>query len=571
VAIGSGNTMYFNGSSYAFVSGQVSDQIVNFAAGDFTVEMWLYFTTVPANCIIIDYRPLNTGGAYFTFYMNASSQFIYHANNANQITGPVPVANTWYHIAVVRGGQNINMYVNGDQVNGTYADTSIYLTPPNRPIIGGDGTVLGTSMFTGYMDNFRVSTVARYTGNFVLDFGKISGWNPTSTASITANSSSILSGNTVSFSITTTNVDNGTTLIWDVSDSFPSIRLSDRISSGSVVVNNNAATIVLTTANVEGFYGTSRLGLTLSTTSGINITSSTVTVTGPTAPASVAINYLVVAGGGGGGAAGGGGAGGVLQTITNLAFNTNYTITVGAGGTGALGSTNGQNSSIVGSDQNLIAVGGGAGATQDLAQPGAGVVSSGYRGANGGSGGGGGGNSQGNGATIPGGTGLLGQGFSGGSCPSAAGSRSGGGGGAGGVGADSPSVAGAGGIGLSDAQVGGLLTRATAGAVVSTTRYIAGGGGGGAYNAGGAGLGGSGGGGTGSQGGVPTAGTAYTGGGGGGSNRAAGGLNGGSGVVIISYSDTLPAATATGAETPIVSGGFRTYKWNSSGSIRFNS
>jgi hypothetical protein len=121
---------------------------------------------------------------------------------------------------------------------------------------------------------------------------------------------------------------------------------------------------------------------------------------------------------------------------------------------------------------------------------------------------------------------------------------------------------------LTDSQVGGLLTRASAGVLVSTVRYIAGGGGGGSFAAGYANGGNGGGGRGGSNAAGPIAGTAYSGGGGGGGNGT--GAAGGSGTIIISYADSIPAATVTGAETPIVSGGYRTYTWNSSGSIKFN-
>jgi hypothetical protein len=65
-----------------------------------------------------------------------------------------------------------------------------------------------------------------------------------------------------------------------------------------------------------------------------------------------------------------------------------------------------------------------------------------------------------------------------------------------------------------------------------------------------------------------------TGGGGGGATPAAGvgriGGTGGSGVVIITYPDTYLTATATtGSPNVIVSGGYRTYKWITSGSIIF--
>ena len=68
-----------------------------------------------------------------------------------------------------------------------------------------------------------------------------------------------------------------------------------------------------------------------------------------------------------------------------------------------------------------------------------------------------------------------------------------------------------------------------------------------------------------------TAGTANTGGGGGGhfnANTVAGA--GGSGIVIIRYPDTFKAATSTtGSPTITVTGGYRIYKWTSSGSITF--
>ena len=66
------------------------------------------------------------------------------------------------------------------------------------------------------------------------------------------------------------------------------------------------------------------------------------------------------------------------------------------------------------------------------------------------------------------------------------------------------------------------------------------------------------------------AGTANTGGGGGAGKASLPGQNGGSGIVIIRYADTYPAATSTtGSPTITVTGGYRIYKWTGSGSITF--
>jgi hypothetical protein len=107
--------------------------------------------------------------------------------------------------------------------------------------------------------------------------------------------------------------------------------------------------------------------------------------------------------------------------------------------------------------------------------------------------------------------------------------------------------------------------------ITGTSTYYAGGGGGSSETGGG--TGGTGGGGNGGK--VFTVpsgrqgGLANTGGGAGGGNTDVV-ANGGSGVVIIRYPDSLfPATSTTGSPTITVAGGYRVYKWTSSGSITF--
>jgi hypothetical protein len=235
-----------------------------------------------------------------------------------------------------------------------------------------------------------------------------------------------------------------------------------------------------------------------------------------TAPSGVtSVNYLVVAGGGGGYIAGGG-AGGLRTGTLSVTPGSTYTVTIGAGG-GA--GSNGNDSTF----SSITSLGGGNGF--------------------GSSGGSGGGGNYGNGA---GGSGTSGQGNNGGT-----GSTRGGGGG-GGAGSAGSAASGAenGGNGGSGSTVSSVLGGGT----------YAGGGGGGATTANGStpGTGGSGGGGNGSRtSSNGTAGGVNTGGGSGG--NATGLANsdpGGSGIVIISYSQdsmtdvpTLTSATAANFNT----------------------
>ena len=257
------------------------------------------------------------------------------------------------------------------------------------------------------------------------------------------------------------------------------------------------------------------------------------------------IEYLLIAGGGaGGGSAGdqngaGGGAGGWLQgTITGSGLA--YTVTIGAGG--ASGSQRGNNSTLANSSITRLTYGGGMGGGAGASLPYS------YNGQDGGSGGGAGihsgsatrgspiqtSNNDGTGYGFAGGTNQTGSPYTGG-----------GGGGAGGEGVSGTS-GGAGGAGRQWLD----------------GNYYAGGGGTGfnqygAVNA----SGGTGGGGTGGT----SAGSTNTGGGGGGRMFA-----GGSGVCILRYPDSFALATSTtGSPTITTSGGYRYYKFTSSGAITF--
>lgn len=276
------------------------------------------------------------------------------------------------------------------------------------------------------------------------------------------------------------------------------------------------------------------------------------------------VEYMVVAGGGPGGFShsGAGGAGGFRTGKLQVNKNTNMVVTVGAGGTAStfrgdaapFGNGPNGNDSVF---HTITSLGGGAGGSTYSA------------GSNGGSGGG-----AGVGASV--GLGTAGQGFNGGA---PGGYFSGGGGGGASIrGRNSGEVvanqAGFGGDGAATEISGGALTGF--GVLFMGSYFFSGGGGGGCYSglSGGvnftSGNGGIGGGGKGSNGGVTaTSGLTNTGGGGGGGGYPdSRGGNGGSGIVIVRYSDFYPAAQSYGGSVSIYqSGGYRYYAFTASGSL----
>lgn len=329
----------------------------------------------------------------------------------------------------------------------------------------------------------------------------------------------------------------------------PIIQYTVRTTVGGFVFTGSSSPI-----NVTGLSPATSYTFNVTATSliGESLPSSNSTASTSSPPTS--LEYLVVAGGGSGAVGnsgnignGGGGAGG-LKSGTVTGWSGTLSVTIGAGATSPGGSVagtlgpNGSDSSLGGTGITTVTSLGGGSARAYIANAAASAT--------GGSGGGG------TWDTVTYGEGTAGQGNRGGLGTATGSYGGGGGGGAGAVGGAS-NAGGAGGIGVQWPSLSG-------------TYYAGGGGGGRASGAGGAG--GAGGGGRGSYIlGVGENGTANTGGGGGGTgNTNTGSGNGGSGVVILRYPTSLSAAVATtGSPTYTVSGGYRIYKFTSSGTITF--
>jgi hypothetical protein len=191
---------------------------------------------------------------------------------------------------------------------------------------------------------------------------------------------SINEGQTIQYTVTTTNTADGTVLYWKTTGNVHLDQIAN--SNGTMTVVNNRATFNVTTLVNHITDGNNIIGISLSTGSltgpAVVNTANPILINDTSlSPAPYSINYLVVGGGGSAGfagcvsSAGGGGAGGVLSGSTILSGGV-YSITVGAG---AAGSTvggdpstpgnNGTNSIIYNnctSSNVAVAFGGGFGA-----------------------------------------------------------------------------------------------------------------------------------------------------------------------------------------------------------------
>ena len=143
-----------------------------FGTGAFTVELWIKPLSVAAGSkTLFDFRTTATELSPYLYLDGANLK--YYNNGSVTITGTTNlVAGTWYHVAISRSGTTTKMFLNGTQEGSDYSDASNYGT--TKPIRIG-ATYNAGAVFPGYVDEFRVSTNARYTGAFTAPAGIFQG------------------------------------------------------------------------------------------------------------------------------------------------------------------------------------------------------------------------------------------------------------------------------------------------------------------------------------------------------------------------------------------------------------
>ena len=136
---------------------------------DWTIEGWWYFTTDTA-AIFVE-QGTNTDNALQIWWDNSDNIWVGMDDNGSSwsfsVTSNSTLAvKTWYHIALVRNEYDIRLYINGT------LDSAFAATVFNGDMNHSDSLVhigesrTGSDDMNGYVDEFRVSTVARYTANF---------------------------------------------------------------------------------------------------------------------------------------------------------------------------------------------------------------------------------------------------------------------------------------------------------------------------------------------------------------------------------------------------------------------
>jgi hypothetical protein len=156
-----GGSMYFDGTG-DYLS--CSNSALAMGTGSFTWEAWIYWTTGSGYRQIFSTRTTNgSSTAQGSLALVATTNYLVWYTNAAIITTSVAVpSNTWAHIAVVRNGTSLVLYLNG--INVGSATNSDNLTASVFSIGANND---GSEPFAGYISNVRVIRgQAIYTSNF---------------------------------------------------------------------------------------------------------------------------------------------------------------------------------------------------------------------------------------------------------------------------------------------------------------------------------------------------------------------------------------------------------------------
>lgn len=165
---GSTGSMYFDGTGdYVTVAGNTN---LAFGTNNFTIEFWVYFTTTTSEQTLYDGRASGAPtGNQPCLIRNSTTRVVrYYVAGGNRIaSNTLCEINQWYHIAISRVSSVTRMFINGLLQTQTWADTTTYTNPANRPIFGVYADALNDGFMAGYASNLRVlNGTGLYTTSF---------------------------------------------------------------------------------------------------------------------------------------------------------------------------------------------------------------------------------------------------------------------------------------------------------------------------------------------------------------------------------------------------------------------
>lgn len=138
---------------------------------DRTIEFWIRPDNVTSTRALIGKRPPGGSNSEWQSWITSTGKIqfvVWRGSNTTDvnIVGTTTLSvNTWYHLAIVRSNTTWTVYLNGtSQGSATTANTPQINS--SNVLIGRDRQFAPARDYDGYMDEIRISNIARYTSSF---------------------------------------------------------------------------------------------------------------------------------------------------------------------------------------------------------------------------------------------------------------------------------------------------------------------------------------------------------------------------------------------------------------------
>jgi len=163
----------FSGST-SYLSVPYSSEL-SLVSGDFTIEAWIYLTTLTSSSQAILDKDGVEGASYPQYSLGVNSTgkidcFLGNGNGVSPVGGSFVgittiTLNAWHHVAIVRTGSTCKGFLNGSQ---EWSGAAATMYEGSKPLLIGYSSGQPTAaFFNGHIDDLRITKgVARYTANF---------------------------------------------------------------------------------------------------------------------------------------------------------------------------------------------------------------------------------------------------------------------------------------------------------------------------------------------------------------------------------------------------------------------
>lgn len=130
-----------------------------------TIEMWVYIISVPwTDYAYVFINDSTRGTELIRINTVDATSITYNINGGNTTVTGLNLKNKWNHIALVSNNGNVQLYINGIAVGNSFTATTVQQNDAEYRIGRSHG--LNSYYPNGYLSEYRISSIARYTANF---------------------------------------------------------------------------------------------------------------------------------------------------------------------------------------------------------------------------------------------------------------------------------------------------------------------------------------------------------------------------------------------------------------------